>query len=87
MPTKKQKVAVMPKKPMGWAAQRMEQFHQGKKATWWERRFLELAEPICFALTLFGIVVFTVGLWNHDVIWISSALAVAALGHAFCWLD
>ncbi|HEU0051439.1 MAG TPA: hypothetical protein VFQ60_05300 [Patescibacteria group bacterium] len=72
---------------MGWAEKRIQQFKKGKKPTWWERRFIEQADPITFALTIFGGFFLVVGIWSHDVPWMTTGVAVMAIGHIFAWLS
>jgi hypothetical protein len=70
---------------MGWAEHRIEEYRQGTPANWLERRMLEHANPVHFPLALVATAGFIYGLWMHDWLWIISALAVALLGHLYCW--
>lgn len=70
---------------MGWAAHRIEEYRHGAPATWLERRMLEHANPLHFALALIATVGFLYGLWFHEWIWIVGAAILALAGHAYCW--
>jgi hypothetical protein len=53
-------------KNMGWAEIRIKQYNQGEKATWWERRLLEHANPVNFAVHILAAILFIYGLWLHN---------------------
>lgn len=72
---------------MGWSNKRLRQIKKEKKLTWWEHRFLEQADPLTFALTIFGGFLFVAGVWSHDVPWMSAGIALVAIGHVFAYLD
>ncbi len=70
---------------MGWAETRIEEYQHGRPASWLERRMLEHANPVHFALVLAATVGFVYGLWAHNWLWIIASSALALLGHVYCW--
>jgi hypothetical protein len=66
--------------PMGWSEHRIEEYRQGQRATWLERRMLEHANPVHFPLALAASAGFIYGLWTHDWLWIIGSSALALLG-------
>jgi hypothetical protein len=70
---------------MGWAEHRIAEYQRGQPASWLERRMLEHANPVHFALALAASVGFVYGLWAHAWPWVIGAAALALLGHAYCW--
>lgn len=71
---------------MGWAEHRIEEYQQGKPATWLERRILEHANPVHFILAMIALVGFVYGLWMHDWLWIGGSVILSLIGHVYCWL-
>jgi hypothetical protein len=71
---------------MGWAENKVEEYHHGKPAGWLERRMLEHANPVNFAVALITTVGLVYGVWMHDWIWIIGSAVVALLGHIYCWI-
>jgi hypothetical protein len=51
---------------MSWTEWKLQQYSQGKKANWLERRCLDHANPVHFALQIVGAVPFIWGLWVHN---------------------
>jgi hypothetical protein len=70
---------------MGWSENRIEQYRQGQRATWLERRMLEHANPVHYPMALAATTGFVYGLWIHDWLWIIGSAALALLGHVYCW--
>jgi hypothetical protein len=70
---------------MGWSEQRIEAYRAGQQSTWLERRMLEHANPVHFALALAATVGFIYGLWTHAWPWLIGAAALSLLGHIYCW--
>lgn len=70
---------------MGWAEHRIQDYQHGQPATWLERRMLEHANPVHFPLALAASLGLVYGLWAHAWAWIIGALALALLGHVYCW--
>ena len=71
---------------MGWAEKRIEEYKQGKDATWLERRTLEHANPMHLIMAVIGAGFLISGLWIHDGALISAGVALILLGHLYCWL-
>lgn len=71
---------------MGWANYRMDQYHQGKYATWLERRILEHANPLHFILTVIAGLGIAYGLWAHESWLIIFFACLCFLGHAYSCL-
>jgi fatty acid desaturase len=71
---------------MGWAEKKIEEYTQGKKATWLEKRALEHGNPFHFLLGIIAVIVAVYGLWTHNWAWIVAALVLGFLGHLYCWL-
>jgi hypothetical protein len=71
---------------MGWAENRIDDYQHGRSASWLERRMLEHANPVHFALALASSIGFVYGLWMHDWLWIISSAVLALLGHVYCWI-
>ena len=55
---------------MGWAEKKIEQYNQGQKANWVERRTLEHANPVHLVLGIIGSIALIYGLWTHSWLWI-----------------
>ena len=71
---------------MGWAEIRIQQYSQGQKANWLERRVLEHANPVHIVLQVLGAIPFIYGLWIHNWTFISVGVLLNFLGHLYCWL-
>lgn len=71
---------------MSWAENRVAEYQHGSPATWLERRMLEHANPVHFAVAWIGMIGLVYGLWIHDWRWIIGSVAVAAAGHIYCWM-
>lgn len=71
---------------MGWAEERIEEYRQGKEATWWEKKSLEHANPVHYVLMIPGVVAIIYGLWAHSWIWIIIGMGLNFLGHLYCWI-
>jgi hypothetical protein len=71
-----------------WPEKRMEEVKRGgKPLNWWEKRGLEEAHPVFFALALpFSIVLFY-GLWTHNWWLIGIGLATGFLGRLIPWRE
>lgn len=72
---------------MGWAEKRIQQYREGQKATWLERRALEHANLLHLALAFAGVVLLFYGVWMHSWLWIIGGIALNFLGHLYCWLQ
>jgi hypothetical protein len=70
---------------MSWAEHKIEQYQHGRPATWLERRMLEHANPVHFAVAWVAMVGLVYGLWTHAWIWIVGSTVLACLGHVYCW--
>ncbi|HZZ80175.1 MAG TPA: hypothetical protein VFE62_16795 [Gemmataceae bacterium] len=71
---------------MSWAQHKIDQYRQGKPATWLEQRMLEHAEPVHFVaawIAAFGLIY---GLWIHDWSWIIGSMLLAIFGHIYSWM-
>ena len=71
---------------MGWAEKRIQQYNQGQKANWLERRSLEHANPVHLVLAVIGTIPLIYGLWIHSWILIITGVLLNLLGHLYCWL-
>ena len=71
---------------MGWAEMRIQQYNQGEKTTWWEKRWLEHANPVNFVLHVLGAISFIYGLWIHNWKFIIVGLLLHVIGHWYCRL-
>lgn len=71
---------------MGWVERRIQQYNQGQKANWLERRALEHANPFHFVLAVIGVVPLIYGLWIHDWVLIAIGVLLNFFGHLYCWL-
>jgi hypothetical protein len=71
---------------MSWAEKRIDEYKQGKDATWLERRVLEHANPVNCIAHIIASVVGIYGLWMHDWIWIIACIVIALIGHLYVWL-
>ena len=71
---------------MGWAETRIEQYKQGQKATWIERRILEHANPVHLVLQVLGAIPLIHGLWAHNWGFILLGLFINFMGHIYCSL-
>jgi len=72
---------------MGWAEKRIEQYNQGQKANWVERRTLEHANPVHLVLGIIGSIALIYGLWTHSWLWIVIGVLLNLVGHLYCWLQ
>ena len=72
---------------MGWAEKRIEEYKQGKKSTWLERRILEHANPVHFPLAMIAQVSLIYGLWIHSWMYIIGAMMLGFAGHLYCWIQ
>lgn len=70
---------------MGWAENRIDEYHLGAPANWLERRMLEHANPVHFPLALAASLGLFYGLWTHRPGWILGSFALALAGHSYCW--
>ncbi len=71
---------------MNWAEKRIQEYGQGKKSTWIERRCLEHAQPFNLVAAIIATIMLGYGLWTNDWLWIGVGLGVGLLGHLPCWL-
>lgn len=69
---------------MGWSEQRIEEYREGQPATWLERRMLDHANPVHFALGIAAAAGLTYGLWTRNWRWIFGSLALSSAGHLYC---
>lgn len=69
---------------MGWAEHRVEKYQKGEGANWLEKRMLEHANPVYFALAVAAAVCLGYGLWMHNWPAISVAALLALFGHTYC---
>lgn len=70
---------------MGWAEKKISEYQIGRPATWLERRMLEHANPVHFALSLVATAGFVYGLWAHNGILVLISAVLALMGHLYCW--
>ncbi len=70
---------------MGWAEKRIEEYNQGQKANWVERRALEHANPVHFVSAVVGAIALIKGLWVHSWLLIVVGVLLNVLGHLYCW--
>jgi len=70
---------------MGWAENRIQEYQHGESANWLERRMLEHANPVHFAVAVVATIGLVYGLWTHDWLCIVGSMALALLGHVYCW--
>jgi len=71
---------------MGWAERKVEEYNQGKSATWIERRCLEHANPVHLLLALVSVIPFIWGLWAHNWTLLTVAIILNLVGHMYCWV-
>lgn len=71
---------------MNWAEKRIQQYRDGQKATWLEKRVLEHTNSLNLVAHIIAFIVGAYGLWLHNWTWIIVALVIASLGHLYCWL-
>ncbi len=71
---------------MGWAEFRIQQYNQGEKANWLERRVLEHANPVNLGFHLLGAIPFIYGLWVHHWGFIFIGVLSNTIGHLYCRL-
>jgi hypothetical protein len=71
---------------MGWAEIRIQQYSQGEKANWLERRVLEHANPVHLGLQALGAIPLIYGLWVHNWVLIAVGVLLNFYGHLHCWL-
>ncbi len=69
---------------MGWAEMRIQQYNQGEKATWWERKLLEHANPVNLGLHVLGGIPLIYGLWIHNWRFIILGVLISGSGHLYC---
>jgi len=72
---------------MGWAEKRIEQYNQGQKANWLERRSLEHANPVHLVLAVIGAIAIVYGLWVHNWLLIVIGILLNLLGYLYCRLQ
>jgi len=70
---------------MSWVKKRIQQFNQGQKATWLEKRALEHADPINCLATCISFFVLVYGLWINNWNWIIASILIGFLGHLISW--
>jgi len=71
---------------MSWAEKKIEEYKQGKDATWEEKRMLEIANPVNSIAQAVSLIVLVYGLWMHDFKWIIVSVAVSLMGFLYAWL-
>ena len=71
---------------MGWAEIRIQQYRDGKEATWLEKRFLEHANQVHLVFQVFGVTSLVYGIWAHSWKLITAGFFLNAIGHLYCWL-
>lgn len=71
---------------MSWVEKKVQQYNQGQKASWLERRALEHANPVHIVLAIIGALLLIYGLWVHSWWWIGGGIILNILGHSYCWL-
>ncbi len=71
---------------MSWVEWRIQQYNQGEKANWLEKRCLEHANPVHLVLQVLGSIPFIYGLWIHNLGFILLGLLLNATGHLYCLL-
>lgn len=69
---------------MGWAEHRVQEYQSGQDASWLERRMLEHANPVNFALAVAAGAGLGFGLWMHNWLAISGAALLMLSGHVYC---
>ena len=72
---------------MSWVTKRIQQYKNGEKATFIEKRCLEHANPVHIVLLSIGAIGIVYGLWMHDYTWIIGGLVLNGLGHIYCWIQ
>ena len=71
---------------MGWVETRIQQFNQGEKANWLEKRHLEHTNPVNFAFHVLGAIPIIYGLWIHNWGLIFAGFLLNLIGHLYCWV-
>jgi hypothetical protein len=71
---------------MGWAERKIQQYNQGEKASWLERRVLEHANPVHLGLYVLGAIPLIYGLWVHNWTLIAVGVLLNFIGHLYGWL-
>ncbi len=71
---------------MSWVNKRIKQYQEGQEATCLEKIALEHGHPVNFTANMIGLVVLGYGLWMHDCALITAGIAIAFLGHIYCWM-
>ncbi len=71
---------------MGWAEMRIQQYNQGEKANWWERKLLEHANPVNIGFHVLGGILLIYGLWTHHWGFILIGVLLNNMGHVYCRL-
>lgn len=74
-------------KYMSWAEKRIQQYKDGRPATFVEKRILEHANPVHLCLALIGVAAVIYGLWMHLAAWILVGVALNLLGHIYSWMQ
>ena len=72
---------------MGWAERRVQEYKNGERATFVEKRFLEHANPVHLLLAVVGVIALVYGLWMHDLTWIIGGAFLNIVGHIYCWVQ
>ena len=72
---------------MGWAEFRIQQYNQGEKANWLEKRSLEHANPENLGFHVLGAIPLIYGLWIHHWGFIFIGVLLSSIGHKYCWLS
>lgn len=68
---------------MGWAEWRIQQFYEGEKANWFEKRIFEHANPVTFVLHILGAIPLVYGLWNQNSGFIVLGIVLPWIGHIY----
>lgn len=71
---------------MGWAKFRIQQYNQGEKANWLEKRSLEHANPVNLGFHVLGAIPLIYGLWIHNGKFIILGVILNGIGHLYCRL-
>lgn len=70
---------------MGWVEIRLQQYNEGERATWLERRAIEHSNPVNFAFHVIGAIPIICGLWIHSWGLIAAGVLLDLVGHLYCW--
>jgi len=71
---------------MGWVETRIQQYNQGEKATWLEKRGLEHANPVNYSFHAVAAIPIIYGLWTHNPGLIFVGILLNLTGHLYCWV-